>query len=48
MQGYIYPDTLDVVNDHGHHYSWEPNVDMPLAAYVASLAAVHPHFIRVT
>ena len=47
-QGYIYPDTVDVVNDYGHHYSWEPNVDMPLAKYVALLAAVHPHFIRVT
>jgi hypothetical protein len=47
-QGYSYPDTLDVVNDYGHHYSWEPNVDMPLAEYVALLVAVHPHFIRVT
>jgi hypothetical protein len=46
-QGYSYPDTLDVVNDHGHHYGWEPNVDMPLTEYVALLVAVHPHFIRV-
>jgi len=47
-QGYIYPGALDIVNDHGHHYSWEPNVDMPLATYGALLAAVHPHFIKVT
>jgi len=48
LQSYSYPATLDVVNDYGHHYSWEPNVDMPLAEYIALLVAVHPHFIRVT
>lgn len=47
-RGYIYPDILYVVNDHGNHYNGEPNVDMPLAEYVALLAAVHPHCLKVT
>ena len=46
--GYTYPDALSVVNDHGNHYSWEPRVEMPLADYVALLAAVNPHFIKVS
>ena len=46
-QGYIYPDNLYVVNDHGNYYSWEPNVDMPLSDYVALLAALNPHFFKV-
>ena len=47
-QGYTYPDALCVVNDHGNHYSWEPRVAMSLADYVALLAAVNPHFVKVS
>jgi hypothetical protein len=47
-QGYIYPEALYVVNDHGNHYNWEPNVDMSLANYIMLLAAVHPYFIKMT
>jgi len=47
-RGYSYPDTLYVVNDHGNHYNWEPNVDMPFSEYVALLAEVNPHFVRVS
>jgi hypothetical protein len=47
-QGYAYPDALSVVNDHGNHYSWEPRVEMPVADYVALLAAVNPHFMKVS
>ena len=47
-QGYAYPDTLYVVNDHGNHYSWEPRVEMPVADYVALLAAVNPHFMKMS
>jgi hypothetical protein len=47
-RGYIYPATLAVVHDHGNHYNWEPSVEMPLAEYVAFLAEVHPHFIKVS
>ena len=47
-QGYTYPDTLAVVNDHGNHYNWEPRADMPLAEYVALLAEVNAHFIKVS
>ena len=45
-QGYISPDALFVVNDHGNHYSWEPRVAMSLADYVALLAAVNPYFVK--
>jgi hypothetical protein len=47
-QGFMYPTTLLVVNDHGNHYSWEPSVEMPLSNYVALLVAVNPHFIKVS
>ena len=46
-QGHIYPDTLYVVNDHGNHYNWEPNSDMPFYEYVAFLAEVALYFIKV-
>lgn len=46
-RGYPYPETLMVVNDHGDHYAWEPRSDMPLTAYVALLATIHPHCIAV-
>jgi hypothetical protein len=47
-QGYIYPDILYVVNDHGNHYNWEPTIDMPLSEYVVLLAEVNPYFIKVS
>jgi len=47
-RGYTYPRTLYVVNDHANHYNWEPNADMPLSEYVAILAEVNPHFIKVS
>jgi hypothetical protein len=46
-RGYTYPERLRVVNDHGDHYLWEPRADMPLTAYVALLATVHPHCLAV-
>jgi hypothetical protein len=30
-RGYSYDPLLYVVNDHGNHYNWEPNRDMPLS-----------------
>ena len=47
-RGYVYPNDFHIVNDHGNHYNWEPNVDMPFSDYVALLAAVHPHFLKVS
>jgi hypothetical protein len=47
-QGYAYPDTLYVMNDHGNHYSWERRAEMPVADYVALLAAVNPRFMKVS
>lgn len=43
-----YPPELRVVNDHGEHYNWEPNLDMTLADFVALLAAVEPAFRRIS
>jgi hypothetical protein len=42
--GFDHPDDLLVVNDHGDHYNWEPNVDLPLADYIRLLASVEPAF----
>src|SRR6266851_1885913 len=42
--GFDYPDELLVVNDHGDHYSWEPNVDLALADFIVLLASVEPAF----
>ena len=46
--GFEYPDDLLVVNDHGNHFNWEPNVDLPLADFIALLAAVEPAFSKVS
>ncbi len=46
--GYDYPDDLALANDHGDHYSWEPNVDMTLADYIALLASVQAAFQKVS
>jgi hypothetical protein len=46
--GTEYPDEISVINDHGNHYNWEPNVDLPLSDFVALLAAVEPAFIKVS
>lgn len=46
--GTEYPDAISVINDHGNHYNWEPNGDLPLADFVALLAAVEPAFHRIS
>jgi hypothetical protein len=46
--GIAYSDDLLVVNDHGNHYNWEPNVDMPLSDYIALLAAIEGSFRKVS
>ena len=45
---YAYPAGLSVVDDHGNHYSWELRVEMPFTDYVVLLAAVNPHFMKVS
>ena len=45
--GADYPDEISVINDHGDHYNWEPNVDLPLADFVALLATVESAFTRI-
>jgi hypothetical protein len=47
-RGSIYPADLHVVNDHGDHYNWEPNVDMPLSTLISLLASMEPLFRKVT
>ncbi len=46
--GYDYPAELSVVNDHGNHFNWEPNVDMLLADFLKGLASVEPAFRKVS
>ncbi len=46
--GSEYPDEISVINDHGDHYNWEPNVDLPLADFVALLAVVEPAFTKIS
>ena len=46
--GTEYPDEISVINDHGNHYNWEPNVDLPLSDYEVLLASVESAFIRVS
>jgi hypothetical protein len=46
--GSDYPDDLLVVNDHGNHYNWEPNVDLPLATFISLLALVEAAFLKVS
>ena len=42
-----YPDDLVVVNDHGHHFSWEPRFDMPLAYFVEILESMETAFRKM-
>lgn len=46
--GTEYPDEISVLNDHGDHYNWEPNVDLPLSDFVALRASVEPAFNRIS
>lgn len=46
--GSAYPDEISVLNDHGNHYNWEPNVDLPLVDFVALLGTVEPAFTRIS
>jgi hypothetical protein len=46
--GTDYDDLLLVlVNDHAHHWSWNPRFDMELSIYRAALAAANAKFLRV-
>jgi hypothetical protein len=46
--GSEFPDEISVINDHGDHHNWEPDVDLPLVDFLALLASVEPAFIRVS
>lgn len=46
--GFDYPDELLVVNDHGNHYNWEPNVTMTLADFIALLGSTESAFQKVS
>lgn len=42
--GYDYGGLLLVWNDHGHHWAWEPAVDMTLSQYTGLLATANLAF----
>lgn len=46
--GYPYSFNLNVVNDHGNHYNWQPNQDMPLTDFITLLTAVNPAFTKIS
>jgi hypothetical protein len=47
-QGTEYDDTIFALhNDYPGHWGWEPARDMPLADYVAALAALNQEFVRI-
>jgi hypothetical protein len=46
-EGTEIPLGLRVVNDHGHHYLWEPGYTMRLADYVSDLEAIGGLFYKV-
>jgi len=46
--GFDYPDELLVVNDHGNHYNWEPNVDLTLTDFIALLGTTESAFRKVS
>ena len=45
--GSDYPEELAVINDHGNHYNWEPDVDLPLLDFIALLGSVEPAFRKI-
>ncbi len=45
--GTDFPDEISLINDHGDHFNWEPNVDLPLSDFVALLSSVEPDFVRI-
>jgi len=45
-EGYEYPEEIEVINDHGNHYNWEPTVDLPLIDFVALLAKIETAFTK--
>ena len=43
--GYAYDERLLLIwNDHGHHWSWEPCIDMPLSDYRSLLGQANAAF----
>lgn len=46
--GSDYPDDLAILNDHGNHFNWEPNVDMTLADFLFLLANIEKDFRKVS
>ncbi len=42
------PSELLVVNDHGNHYNWEPNVDLTLTEFIALLGTTESAFHRIS
>lgn len=46
--GFDYPDELLVVNDHGNHYNWEPNINLTLADFIALLGTTESAFHKIS
>lgn len=42
------PDELELVNDYGNHWSWEPSYTMQMEGYKAALRLIAEAFYKVT
>jgi len=42
------PNELQLVNDYGNHWSWEPSYTMPITTYKAALRRVSEMFYKVS
>ena len=47
-QGSIIPDQIELVNDYGNHWSWEPRYTMVMEEYKAALRQVDTLFEKVS
>lgn len=45
-QGRPFSDSLNVRNDHGTHWVWEPAIGMELAQFIQLLAELNKEFVR--
>ncbi len=47
-RGTIIPDALNLVNDYGNHWAWEPACTMKLDDYKAALQSVAARFYKMS
>ena len=46
-EGTDYSDDIYVINDHGNHWAWQPNEDMPFHTFVALMQQANAYFVKL-